>query len=81
MTAAAPAAMPTPAAVPQNARLGQSRWKAAIVAKIKACGGIMTLSSIGSMCPKPAGVKMKLKHFITARPKVFTMDGDNVKLT
>ena len=80
MTAAAPPAMPTPAAVPQYARSGQAGWEAAIVAKIKACGGMMTLSTIGNVCPKPAGVKMRLKHFITARPKLFTMDGDYVKL-
>ena len=52
-----------------------------IANEIKAGGGTMALAEVGNKCKKPADVKMKLKQFITARPKVFAMDGNNVKLT
>merc|ERR1719326_381729 len=65
----------------KGAKGGEAGWEAAIVAQIKAGGGTMALAEVGNKCKKPADVKMKLKQFITARPKVFAMDGNNVKLT
>ena len=79
---AKPAAKAAAAAPPAAAaKGGEAGWEAAIVAQIKAGGGTMALAEVGNKCKKPADVKMKLKQFITARPKVFAMDGNNVKLT
>ena len=79
--AARRASMPAAAPPAAAAKGGEAGWEAAIVAQIKAGGGTMALAEVGNKCKKPADVKMKLKQFITARPKVFAMDGNNVKLT